>query len=220
MNIKNVFSPLMGRRKEVNHRTSSLFPLPSSFSPAFTIVELLMVIGIIAILLGIVTTAASESLRASRDRRASAVIAVMQSGLAAYYAVKEEWPMDFSGKEGNHKNESNDIDKNQYDLSYSEVKKCAYAVVETAKTGAPLVDVSGLWVSRSSGESDKYEQGMDFMSAIRGTRESSKKMKLTEMYFGYPRSSDGGFERYGMGYSIATDQLTVGRRGSYAGNRD
>ena len=204
--------------KMPKHSTIRLFDYSKISRSAFTIVELLMVIGIIAILLGIVTTAASESLRASRDRRASAVIAVMQSGLAAYYAVKEEWPMDFSGKEGNHKNESNVIDKNQYDLSASEVKKCDYAVVETAKTGAPLVDVSGLWVSRSSGESGKYVPGLDFMSAIRGTRESSKKMKLDEMYFGYPRSSDGGFERYGMGYSIATDQLTVGRRANYSGS--
>ena len=52
MNIKNVFFLIMDRRKEVNHRTSSLFPLPSSFSfsHAFTLLELLVVIGIMGLL--------------------------------------------------------------------------------------------------------------------------------------------------------------------------
>ena len=48
----------------------------------FTIVELLMVIGIIAVLMGIVTTAASESMKASRGRRADALCTLVQSGLA------------------------------------------------------------------------------------------------------------------------------------------
>ena len=38
----------------------------------FTIVELLMVISIIGILLGIVTTAASSSIKSARSRRADA----------------------------------------------------------------------------------------------------------------------------------------------------
>lgn len=186
----------------------------------FTIVELLMVIGIIAILLTIVTTAASESMKASRTRRTDALIALVQSGLAAYYAQNDEWPISFQGKEGNHKKDSDDIDANQYDLTANEVRECVRKVVESAKQGNPLMDVSGLWVSRSDGEtSGSRGFGMDFMSAIHGTRKSSKKMKLAEMHFGYPRESDGAFERFGMGYSIAADQLRVGRRDDYRGNK-
>lgn len=186
----------------------------------FTIVELLMVVGIIAVLLGIVTTAASESMRGARNRRADAVIALVQAGLAAYYAQNDEWPISFSGKEGNHKlDDQGTVDKNQYDLTATEVRNCVKEVVEAAKRGTPLVDVSGLWVSRSDGEtSGKKGIGMDFMSAVRGTRKSTQKMKLAEMYFGYPRESDGAFERFGMGYSIPTDQLVVGRRGNYLGS--
>lgn len=186
----------------------------------FTIVELLMVIGIIGILTGIVTTAASESMKASRKRRTEALIALVQSGLAAYYAQNDEWPVSFKGKEGNHKKGSNDIDKNQYDLDASEVRQCVKAIVESAKQGNPLIDVSGLWVSRTDGDASGGRGfGMDFMSAIHGTRKSSQKMKLGEMHFGYPDASSGRFTRFGMGYSIAADQLRVGYRSDYMGNR-
>ena len=197
----------------------------------FTIVELLVVIGIIIVLMGIVTTAASESMKASRNRRADALISLVQAGLAAYYAQNDEWPITFTGKSGNHKTGANDIDENQYDLSASEVRECVRKVVESAKEGNPLIDVSGLWVSRGDGESgggaggdgangslSKRGVGMDFMTAIHGSRKSSKKMKLAEMYFGYPNESNGAFTRFGMGYSFATDQLTVGRRENYLGS--
>lgn len=183
----------------------------------FTIVELLLVIGIITVLMGLVTTAASESMRSARDRRAEALFKLVQSGLAAYYAQNDEWPIDFSGKVGNHRTGANDVDANQYDLSASEVRTCVRKMVESAKTGNPLIDVSGLWVSRGDGESGSRHPGMDFMSAIHGTRKSAKKMKLAEMYFGYP-ASNGSFERFGIGYSIAGDQLIVGRRGDYLGS--
>ena len=196
----------------------------------FTIVELLLVIGIITVLMGLVTTAASESMRSARDRRAEALFRLVQSGLAAYYAQNDEWPIDFKGKTGNHRTGANDVDANQYDLSASEVRECVRKIVESAKEGNPLIDVSGLWVSRGDGESggtgptganggsSKRGVGMDFMTAIHGSRKNAKKMKLAEMYFGYPNESNGAFTRFGMGYSISTDQLTVGRREDYLGS--
>ena len=183
----------------------------------FTIVELLVVIGIIIVLMGIVTTAASESMRSARNNRAKALFALVQSGLAAYYAQNEKWPIDFEGRSGNHrKNNGNEVDPNQYDLTAGEVRTCVRAIVESTKSGNPLIDVSGLWVSRSDGETQKGS-GMDFMTAIRGSRKSAQKMKLADMNFGYPDSS-GAFRRFGMGYSIPADQLTVGRREDYLGS--
>ena len=195
----------------------------------FTIVELLVVIGIIAVLMGIVTTAASESMKASRKRRADALFALVQSGLAAYYAQNDRWPIDFNGRVGNHKTGSDSIDENQYDLTSTEVRECVRKIVESAKEGNPLIDVSGLWVSRGDGEtkgggkgengSSRHGVGMDFMTAIHGSRKSSKKMKLGEMYFGYPDEESGAFTRFGMGYSIPADQMTVGKRSDYLGNK-
>ena len=193
----------------------------SRFSRGFTIVELLVVIGIIIVLMGIVTTAASESMKASRSRRADALISLVQAGVAAYYAQNDEWPISFKGKSGNHKTGANDVDENQYDLSDSEVGDCVRKIVESAKEGNPLIDVSGLWVADKSKYTDgsgKRTTGMDFMTAIHGSRKSSKKLKLENMVFGYPATSNGAFTRFGMGYSISTDQLTVGRREDYLGS--
>lgn len=188
----------------------------------FTIIELMLVIGIIAILIGIVSTAASESLRVARTRRASAAISVVQTGLAAYHAAKDEWPVDLKGKTGNHKTTLYGFDANVYDLTSDEVRQCVKALAVQAKNGNPVVDVTGLWVSRHDGNSmSEKVYGLDFMSAIRGTRKSSRKMKLDEMYFGYPRTSDGGFERFGMGYSMAADAITVGHLYDYpVGSRE
>lgn len=197
----------------------------------FTIVELLVVIGIIIVLMGIVTTAASESMKASRRRRADALFALVQSGLAAYYAQNDRWPIDFGGRVGNHKTGADSVDENQYDLTATEVRECVRKIVESAKEGNPLIDVSGLWVSRGDGESgdsdskwkngsSKRGVGMDFMTAIHGSRRNSKKMKLSEMYFGYPDESSGAFIRFGMGYSIPTDQMTVGKRSDYLGRQN
>ena len=58
----------------------------------FTIVELLMVVAILAVLLGIVTTAATASIRQARERRTQAVKQTLQNGIAAYRARKDEWP--------------------------------------------------------------------------------------------------------------------------------
>ncbi|MBR4939055.1 MAG: type II secretion system protein [Kiritimatiellae bacterium] len=181
----------------------------------FTIVELLMVVGIIAVLMGIVTTAASESMKASRGRRADALCTLVQSGLAVYYAQKDEWPVNFNGKGGsNQEGSNNNSDDNVYVLTGSEVRQCVKALVDEAKNGNPLIDVSGLWVSRSDGELrgngvNRGAVGLDFMSAIRGTKQHPKKMKTAEMYFGYPDPDTGAFLRFKMTYSISADQLRV-----------
>ena len=180
----------------------------------FTIVELLMVIGIIAVLMGIVTTAASESMKASRGRRADALCTLVQSGLAVYYAQKDEWPIDFSGKtSGNQEGANGNSDENIYVLTGAEVRRCVQALVDETKKGNPLIDVSGLWVSRSNGESgSRGAVGLDFISAVRGTKQHPKKMKTAEMYYGYPDPSTGAFRRFKMTYSISADQLRVSKQ--------
>lgn len=184
----------------------------------FTIVELLMVIGIIAVLMGIVTTAASESMKASRSRRADALCTLVQSGLAVYYAQNDEWPVSLRNKGGsNQEGNANYSDENVYVLSASEVRQCVKALVDEAKKGNPIIDVSGLWVSRSPGELrgsnvDRGAVGLDFMSAIRGTKQHPKQMKSGEMYFGYPDPETGAFLRFKMVYSITTDQLKVSKQ--------
>jgi prepilin-type N-terminal cleavage/methylation domain-containing protein len=177
----------------------------------FTIVELLMVIGIIAVLMGIVTTAASQSIRASRLRRADALCTLVQAGLAAYYAQYDEWPIDLAGKTGsNDEGVNNNTDANIYVLQGSEVRQMVKALVEEAKKGNPVMDISQLYVSRSPGRPGDNVYGEDFMDAVRSTKDSPGRMKVAEMYFGYPEKKSGYFRSFRIIYSKgASDSLTV-----------
>ena len=192
----------------------------------FTIVELLMVVGIIAILMGIVTTAAASSIKASRRQKASALCTIVQTALATYREQKGRWPIDMpvsrANREGSNGNSNSDI----VVLNGTEVRACVKALVEETKKHNPMMDISGLFVSRQDGElpggasgaKGQNEQkikpayGLDFMAAIHGTRKSSKKMTTSEMYFGYPDPATGYFLRFKMTYSIPTDQLMVSQQ--------
>ena len=182
---------------------------------AFTIVELLMVAGIIIILMGVVTTAAAQSIRASRSRRADALYSLVKAGMNAYYARYDKWPgsLGSSIADGSIEPNGNKNNPNVYVLSGTEVRSCVKALVDETKDGNPVMDISGLYVSRFDGELSgnkvKKASGMDFMSAIHGTKYSKKKMKTGEMYFGYPDPDTGYFVRFGMVYSIPTDQFSV-----------
>ena len=152
----------------------------------FTIVELLLVIGIIAILMGIVTTAASSSITSSRSNRGKAICAIVQTALATYREQKGQWPIDLAGKTGGNTDVIDSAgDDDRYILSATEVRTCVRALVDEVKRGNPLLDVSGLWVSGTSdGEPDMNgnargnSYGMSFMDAVRGTKRSKKKMKM------------------------------------------
>ena len=190
----------------------------------FTLVELLMVIGVIVVLMGVVTTAASESIKASRKRRADALCSLVQAGMNAYYARYDEWPGSIGSKiangnigtRGNDEGAGGTSDSDQYELTGSEVRSCVKALVDETKNGNPVMDISGLFVSRNDGEMNgknvKRAAGLDFMSAIRGTRQSKVKMTTSEMFFGYPDPSTGYFLRFKMVYSIPTDQFSVSKQ--------
>ena len=190
----------------------------------FTIVELMMVAGVIVVLMGIVTTAASQSIRASRTRRAEALCSLVQAGFNAYYAQYDKWPGSIGeriagggvGSQGNKEGEDGTSDNDKYVLTGSEVRDCVKALVDETKRGTPVMDVSGLYVSRFDGEMSgdrvKKAAGMDFMSAIHGTRTSQKKMTTSEMYYGYPDPTTGYFLRFKIVYSIPTDTFTVSKQ--------
>lgn len=179
-----------------------------------------MVIGIIGILMGIVTTAAASSVRQARARQAQALCVAVEAGLDTYYAQNEEWPGTIGStiKNGSISAGSNDegyngnTDENLYVLQPSEVRNMIAELVKETKKGNPMLDISGLYVSRNPGEKNDKGFGMDFTSAIRGTKKSQKKMKLSEMYFGYPEQSHGWFRRFKIVYSIPTDKMRVSQQ--------
>jgi len=183
----------------------------------FTIVELLMVLGIIGILLGVITTAASGALQNSRSRRASALCTLVKTGLAAYRAVHDgeqnPWPIDLPDERSNLENDfgsgSYGSDPDKIVLKGEEVRRCVRALCEEAKKGTPVMDVSGLFVSAQEGKYGQKCTGLNFFDAIHGTRATGNKLKLNNMYFGYPESSRGYFRHFKIIYSIPADAMTV-----------
>ena len=200
---------------------------------AFTIVELLAVITVIGILMTLVFTAASNSVKAGRKTRAQALCQAVQAGLSNYYAHFARWPGSLGtkiengsiGTRSNNEGTNNRSDDDLYVLDGTEVRQMVKALVDEAKKGNPLMDISALWVSRSPGEprgtsaaggkgqqasgASKRAYGMSFMDAIHGTRSSKDKMTSSQMYFGYPDPETGYFLRFKMVYSIPADQISV-----------
>ena len=184
---------------------------------AFTLVELMMVIAVIAILLTIVFSSVNGAFVSARQRRAEALCQTVQSGLATYHAQKDEWPgrlgswvkSDSVPNRPNHEGPNGTHDPDKLVLEGSEVREMVKALVDAAKEGNPMMDVSGLYVSRNSGEPGQKGLGLDFMTAVHGSRESRKRMSTSEMYFGYPDPNTARFRRFKMVYSIPTDSLSV-----------
>ena len=178
----------------------------------FTIVELLMVVGILSVLITIVTTAAAGAVKQARARKADALVAMVNSGIATYYAQKDEWPdFESEGRTGDYEMSGGSTDTDRYVLTDSECDKVMRELIKTSvgTAGNPLIDITGLFVARS-GVVNSQTVGMDFMVALRGDKKKSpRKMKVSEMMFGYPDSDTGRFRRFKMVYSIPTDQLTV-----------
>lgn len=187
----------------------------------FTIVELLMVIGIIAVLMGIVTTAASTSIKSSRTQKANALCALVEAGLATYREQKGEWPVDLPTQRSNNEGPGGKNDPDKIVLTADEVRKSVLKLIDEAKISNPMMDISGLFVSRSDGEPNglgsnseitfKPAYGLDFFSAVHGTKLSKKRMKTAEMYFGYPDPESGYFVRFKMVYSIPGDVIKVSK---------
>lgn len=185
---------------------------------AFTLIELVAVVAIIGILLGIVTTAAANSMKLARSQKARALCVCVKQGIETYHAQKDKWPGGIGDKiaagtvlsRTNQEGVNNNTDTDKYVLDGSEVRDMIKEVVlETVRNNNPMMDISGLYVSRDQGESNGRGYGLDFMSAVRGTKKSRKKMSVGEMYFGYPEASHGWFRRFRIVYSVPTDSMEV-----------
>ncbi|MBQ6135856.1 MAG: prepilin-type N-terminal cleavage/methylation domain-containing protein [Kiritimatiellae bacterium] len=181
---------------------------------AFTLIELMAVVAIIAVLLGIITTAASNSIKMARSQKAKALCACVKQGIETYHAQKDEWPGSIGKRiaagtvlsRTNQEGVNNTTNNDKYILDGTEVRDMIREVVmETIRNNNPLMDISGLFVSRDQGEPGGRGHGLDFMDAVRGTKRSKKKMQVGEMYFGYPETDHGYFRRFKIVYSVPTD---------------
>ena len=194
----------------------------------FTIVELLVVVAIIGILLGIVSTATIGSIRNGRAKRASAMCSVLSQAISSYYAQKGEWP---SAIESYAKNmgdkETVTLTPDQADQVFREIVK------KSVGSGAtmPLVDAQGLFVAKAGNVKNNNEgcydnhddktydtycgdkscaNGQEFASA---TRKGSKNaLSVSDMAFGYQGTRAGKFCRFWITYNGRTDSVSVSRQ--------
>lgn len=188
----------------------------------FTIIELLLVIGILAILMSLVMVTASGSIKAARTKKAMAIKQVVELGFNSYYAQKRQWPGTFGKMVLNGlERKANDLGingQNVPDLYYLEprvpsdnklIHEMIRELVIESHGGNTLVDVSGLFVSTSDGNKHDKKRGRDFVDAIRGTKQNPKKMRVSEMNFGYPDPGTGFFRCFDVIYNMSSDQIMV-----------
>ena len=192
----------------------------------FTIVELLVVIAIIGVLLGIVTTAATSSVRNGRTRRADAMASALQQAISAYYAQEGKWPGPIESRSGSMGN------KVKYTFSGREGDAILREVVSKSvgsSASRPLVDASALFVARAShvhgdgcfdvhGDRNSTAYcgnqhcitGVDFTLAA--NQQSKVHIPFSDMAFGWQGRTNGKFCRFWITYNSQADSVTVSRK--------
>ena len=177
--------------------------MKKSIRKGFTIVEMLMVMGINAVLLGLVSTAAMTAIRHARDRKAAACQQILQAGIATYRSQMGEWPGVIKSWSENGMPNS---DRNR-ELTQTEYDAVISAVVKESvnQSGTPMMDVTGLIVA-PKGSNGSW--GIEFREAVKKQKRHGGTIKLADMAFGY-QPTGGGFRRFKISYNADSDSVTV-----------
>lgn len=192
--------------------------------PAFTIVELLVVVAIIGILLGLVSMAANGALKNARTKRATAMCTILQQAINTYYAQKGEWPSAIKSQ-AEHMN-----GKDTHVFAASDADKIFQDIVKSsvgANATMRLLDPTGLFVADASNlknggdgcfdnhaeknganycGNQKCINGRDFSDAV---KRGKLHLSVSKMAFGYQGKEYGKFCRYWITYNGRTDSVTV-----------
>lgn len=194
----------------------------------FTIVELLVVVAILGILLGIVSTAVTGAVKNGRKRRAEAMCKMMEQAIATYCQQEGDWPTAI-------KNRVNSMgDKSKYTFSGGEADSIFREIVRDSvgkSANRYLIDASALFVAdagklKNNGEGcyDNHHDrqctsfcgdqrcinGVDFSMA--SNPKSKNHIDIGSMAFGYAGTGSGKFCRFWITYNSQTDTVTVSRQ--------
>ena len=191
----------------------------------FTIIELMTVVGIIAILATIVVTASAGAIRHARSRRADAMRIALEQAVSAYYAQVGKWPSVIESYADSADEEVHTFNASETDKIFQDVVGKAYG-----KSGprSALVDASALFVvdagklgNGGKGCFDRHGDrreanycgdkhcvnGLDFTLAA--NRNGKHYVNFSSMAFGYPGTTYGKFCRFWIKYNSKTDSVTV-----------
>lgn len=172
----------------------------------FTIIELLMVVAVLAILMGIITTAVTASIRQSRGRRAEAMKQTLQNGIAAYRQLKDKWPgklEDLAKDPPSDRGTVITLNKDEYDNVVQALLKVS--VGKSAKNR--VMDPIGLMVMGKNGEDGKAS-GLDFRAATEKGSPYAKRLSKSEITVVY-QDGNGKARRYRIDYNTEADSVTV-----------
>ena len=191
----------------------------------FTIIELMTVVGIIAILATIVVTASAGAIRHARARRADAMRIALEQAVSAYYAQVGKWPSVIESYADSADEEVHVFSAQETDKIFQEVVGKGFG---KSGTRSILVDASALFVADANtlrndhkGCFDKHGDrreanycgnqncvnGLDFTLAA--NRNGKHYIFFSNMAFGYPGTTYGKFCRFWIKYNSKTDSVTV-----------
>lgn len=179
----------------------------------FTIIELLMVVAILAVLLGIVTTAATASIRQARDRRAQAMKQTLQNGIAAYRVRNNKWPdpLETWATTPPGKGTVGYMSNGDYDT--------VVQIVLEASTGQfaknRVMDPVGLLVMNAQTFEDGKPGGRDFREAVKKNSRYTKTMSPGVMTIVYQDKETGNAYRYIIEYNTESDDVAVLTQNDY-----
>lgn len=182
----------------------------------FTIVELLVTIAVLAVLMGIISTAATSVIRKSRARKNEALRTLLQQGIATYQAQTGYWPpkggqLDDWSKDGVPEGKDGYLSDAEYDkLMRYLMKMCLNA------KGNPVMDVSGFTAVRTSAlNSSKKDKdgnpmcsGEDIQTWVAKQRAGTG-AKSDQMVFGYANSDRNHFRRFRIHFNSESGSVKV-----------
>ena len=196
----------------------------------FTIIELMTVVGIIAILATIVVTASAGAIRHARSRRADAMRIALEQAVSAYYAQVGKWPSVIESYADSADEEVHTFNASETDKIFQDVVGKAYG-----KSGprSALVDASALFVvdagKLGNGGKGCYDNhgnprdkstycggrgcinGVDFTTAV--AKSGKNHIRFADMAFGFQGPETGKFCRFWVTYNSKTDSVSVSRKG-------
>lgn len=182
----------------------------------FTLIELMVTVGVMAILLTLVVIAGGNVMESAREKRADATRVALEQGIATYYAQMNEWPKAIEDRIGD-RNGSDDIQltDSEAEQVFAEVIRKAFGKGKGLKS--MMLDASGLYVADRSSLKTPAQQhvcwqghcgrGIDFAEATK--KNSKHHLSIGQMAFGYPCKAHGLFCRFKIKYDVKSDSVKV-----------
>ena len=171
----------------------------------FTIIEMMLVIGVLSILVTIITNASINAIQSAREKQKEAMRVALQAAIANYQASDSQgrWPgaLDAISDAGRTVVLTDEQAQNVFRVV---VQKSA------GENGAalPLIDPHGLCVA-PTGAQDGRTAGMRYDDARHGDGRRRRKFGISQLLFGWQAKASGKFHRFNIVYHAETDSVTV-----------